>query len=58
MENFREPKNEIPPDMSSQAASVLHSAQLFGSKKLVLIRHNDDWYRLMVTKQNKLILMK
>lgn len=49
---------EAPREFASDAATVLCSAQLFGSKKLVLIRHNDGWYRLMVTKQNKLILVK
>jgi hemin uptake protein HemP len=49
---------EMPPDAARQAATVLDSTQLFGSKKLVLIRHNDGWYRLMVTRQNKLILVR
>ena len=51
-------KNEAPPDLASQAACTLDSAEIFGEKKLVLIRHNGDWYKLMITKQNKLILMK
>lgn len=52
------PKNDAPPDLRSQAAQVIQSSELFGSKKMVLISHNDDWYKLMITKQNKLILMK
>ena len=51
-------KNEAPPDLASQASRILDSAEIFGEKKLVLIRHNEDWYKLMITKQNKLILMK
>ncbi len=51
-------KNEASAELLLQAALVLHSTDLFGEKKLVLIRHNDYWYKLMVTKQNKLILMK
>ena len=46
------------PDWTAKAAQVVDSAEFFGGKKLVLIRHNGDWYRLMITKQNKLILMK
>jgi hemin uptake protein HemP len=49
---------EMPPDLVSQTAPVVHSMDLFREKKLVLIRHNDDWYKLMITKQNKLILTK
>lgn len=45
-------------DLVGQASLVVHSTDLFGDKRLVLIRHNGDWYRLVVTKQNKLILMK
>ena len=37
---------------------VLHSEELFGSEKLVLIRHEGATYRLMITRQGKLILTK
>lgn len=47
-----------PPDLASSAGLVVDSVELFKDKKLVLIRHNGDWYKLMVTKQNKLILTK
>lgn len=50
-------KNELP-DLTTQADLIIHSSDIFGEKRLVLIRHNDGWYKLMVTKQNKLILMK
>lgn len=49
--------NELP-DLTTHADLIIHSADLFGKKGLVLIRHNDSWYKLMITKQNKLILMK
>ena len=48
----------VPPDLAQRASLIVNSAEMFGDKKLVLIRHNDGWYRLMITKQNKLILMK
>lgn len=51
-------KKESRPDLTSQAAATVDTAQLFGEKKLVLIRHNEDWYQLKITKQNKLILTK
>ncbi len=46
------------PDLTKQADLIIHSSDIFGEKGLVLIRHNDGWYKLMVTKQNKLILTK
>jgi len=46
------------PDLTTQADLIIHSSDIFGEKGLVLIRHNDGWYKLMITKQNKLILMK
>ncbi len=42
----------------SEASLVLHSEDLFGKGRLVLIQHKDHWYRLMITKQGKLILTK
>lgn len=48
----------IPPDMTEQAAMAIDSAHLFGAKKLILIRHNGEWYKLTITRQNKLILTK
>ena len=44
--------------LASSANLVIHSSDLFGEKKLVLIKHRSDWYRLMLTKQGKLILTK
>ena len=46
-------------DLAGRASLVIHSNDLFGEEgKLVLIKHNDEWYRLMITKQRKLILTK
>ena len=51
-------KKETKPDLASQAAATMETTELFRDKKLVLIRHNEDWYQLKITKQNKLILTK
>ena len=37
---------------------VLRSKELFGEEKLVLIEHEGATYRLMITRQGKLILNK
>lgn len=37
---------------------VLRSTELFGGEKLVLIEHDGATYRLMITRQGKLILNK
>lgn len=37
---------------------VLESSQLFQGKREVVILHNQDRYRLLITKANKLILNK
>ena len=45
-------------DLLGQASLVIHSSDLFGEGALVLIKHRDDWYRLTITRQGKLILTK
>lgn len=47
-----------PAELATQAAMTIDSAHLFGDKKLILIRHNGEWYKLAITRQNKLILTK
>ncbi len=37
---------------------TLDSKELFGESRMILIRHEQETYRLMITKQNKLILTK
>ena len=37
---------------------IIESMDLFGNKKQVLIRHGQKVYRLMITRQGKLILNK
>ncbi len=51
-------EKEHVASLASSANLVIHSSDLFGEKRLVLIKHRDDWYRLMLTKQDKLILTK
>ena len=50
MENKNEP--------ISQTNRVIDSSELFKGEKRVLIRHHGDLYRLMITRQGKLILNK
>jgi len=46
------------------SSSSFHPGKTIDSKdyskkeNLVMIRHGEDWYRLMITKQGKLILTK
>lgn len=58
MESSGDDKAEGISGLASSANLVIHSSDLFGEKRLILIKHRDDWYRLMVTKQDKLILTK
>ena len=37
---------------------VLRSEELFGASREIMIRHNGQEYRLQVTKNGKLILIK
>ena len=50
----------IPENRESRKKSprVFESKELFGEGKLILIRHEDSFYRLMITRQGKLILNK
>ena len=49
---------KIVKDLKKSVA-VFHSDDIFGkSGKLVLIKHADSFYRLMITRQDKLILTK
>ena len=50
MENREKEKN--------QGIKVLSSEELFGGSKEVHIRHGETVYRLLITRQGKLILNK
>lgn len=49
---------EPAADLIRRAGLILHSDDLFGDSTLVLIQHREDWYRLTITRQGKLILTK
>lgn len=53
-----EARREPSADSIRRAGLIVHSEDLFGGDSLVLIKHKNDWYRLMITKQGKLILTK
>jgi hemin uptake protein HemP len=44
--------------LTSQIPRTVSSRDLFGGQKLVIIRHDQDDYRLQVTAAGKLILTK
>jgi hemin uptake protein HemP len=54
MKSDMTPKVETPPAVRK----VLRSEELFGSSREIMIRHNGQEYRLLVTKNGKLILIK
>lgn len=48
-------QNETAP---RPVTRIVDSHELFGGQKTVLIRHHDEFYRLLLTKNGKLILQK
>ncbi len=48
--------NKLKKDVERDV--IWHSEELFGHAKMVLIRHQESLYRLMITRQGKLILTK
>ena len=53
----RSPKLEARED-ANPARKVLRSEELFGPSREIIIRHNGQEYRLQVTRNEKLILIK
>jgi hemin uptake protein HemP len=45
-----------PP--ASDEARVIRSEDLFAGARIVLIQHDDEQYRLLITRNNRLILQK
>lgn len=43
---------------SAPATPMLHSRQLFGGGREILIEHQGELYRLQLTRNGKLILIK
>lgn len=54
MQGETQPKVEIPP----AGRKILKSEELFGAAREITIRHNGQEYRLQVTRNGKLILIK
>ncbi|MEO2218034.1 hemin uptake protein HemP [Chromobacterium vaccinii] len=53
------PTQTIPVKAASPASPpLLHSRQLFGDGREVLIEHQGEIYRLQLTRNGKLILIK
>ncbi len=52
---FSEPISDLIKDKTTK---ILDSKDIFGVRKLVLIKHHQELYRLTITKQGKLILTK
>ena len=52
MKKKETPENNISPP------KVVRSEDLFGEEKIVLIQHRDILYRLIITRNEKLILNK
>jgi hemin uptake protein HemP len=55
--------SENPPTMASampvpQDSRMLRSTDIFAGSREVLIAHGDEYYRLRLTRSNKLILHK
>ena len=53
---------EVPTEQKTEVQSpdrkVLRSEEIFGTSREVTIRHNGQEYRLQVTRNGKLILIK
>ncbi|WP_428305966.1 hemin uptake protein HemP [Lacipirellula sp.] len=60
-ESFTPPTPSIAPVVPSQPASEprnLQSAELFQGARVVEITHSGETYRLLLTRNNRLILQK
>lgn len=47
-----------PPDRPATEPRTVESSELFGSSRVVHIHHAGQWYRLLITRNDKLILQK
>jgi len=50
--------NSKEKNLAGENETMVHSNDLFGKNRLVTICHRGTFYRLMITKQGKLILTK
>jgi len=56
----RPPRNEPPENFAGESESVrvVRSEDLFAGGRVVLIQHGGEQYRLLVTRNDRLILQK
>ena len=52
----RQDEKQPPPEMPTQR--VVDSKELFAGQNAVMIRHGNEFYRLILTRNGKLILQK
>ena len=46
------------PETTTDRTRTIRSEELFAGSRVVLIQHADECYRLMITRNNRLILQK
>jgi hemin uptake protein HemP len=51
-------RGALPLDTPGVAPRVVHSCELFGPQRMVLIEHAGQVYRLSITRNDRLILQK
>jgi hemin uptake protein HemP len=54
----KDPPSSPPGPSKPEERKVLRSEELFGAAREISIRHNGQDYRLQVTRNGKLILIK
>lgn len=54
----RSPDQISPPERGDVLGRVIDSYEILGGNRQALIRHNNEIYRLVITRNNKLILQK
>lgn len=50
--------DETKPDPGKETIPILSTEQLFQGERELLIEHGGEYYRLRITRRNKLILQK
>jgi hemin uptake protein HemP len=56
-ENDSAASNDRPPSLSAEPR-VVRSEELFAGQKTIVIRHGAEVYRLLITRNDRLILQK
>jgi hemin uptake protein HemP len=52
------PGGAVNEPTAAEDTRVLRSEELFAGARVVMIQHADELYRLMITRNNRLILQK